>query len=102
MMSMSIEDFQRLRPVDQRLVDEQIERLRDRQRAWKLRELRDRAGLTQVEIAEIMQVGQGRVSQIERGGAEGARLETLRRYAEAIGGHLSVEITVGDARYAVA
>jgi len=80
----------------------EVAALRERQRAWQLRELREQAGLTQAAMAEVMHVGQNRVSQIEAGGAERSRLETLRRYAEALGGELSVEIAVGDQRFVVA
>ncbi len=76
--------------------------LEDRQRAYHLRELRQAAGLTQTELADAMDVAQNRVSQIERGGTEHSRIETLRRYAEAIGGTLSVEISVGDHKYVIA
>jgi transcriptional regulator with XRE-family HTH domain len=76
--------------------------LEERQRAWQLKELRAAAGLTQAELASAMNVNQHRVSQIERGGAERSRIETLRRYAEAVGGTLSVEIAVGDHKYVIA
>jgi DNA-directed RNA polymerase specialized sigma subunit len=98
----TLEELHARRPVDPDALAREIAALRARQRAWQLRELRKSAELTQAEVAEIMQVGQNRVSQIERGGAEHSRLDTLRRYAEALGGELRVEIAVGDHRYAVA
>jgi transcriptional regulator with XRE-family HTH domain len=76
--------------------------LEDRQRAYQLKELRQAAGMTQTELADVMNVAQNRVSQIERSGTERSRIETLRRYAEAVGGTLSVEIAVGDHKYVIA
>ncbi|MCL1801081.1 MAG: helix-turn-helix transcriptional regulator [Promicromonosporaceae bacterium] len=101
-MTTTLADLQRIRPVDPEELEAAISALRERQRAYQLKELRKQAGLTQAEMAETMRVGQNRVSQIESGGAERSRLGTLRKYAEALGGSLSVEITVGDTRYIVA
>ena len=101
-MTTTLTDLQRIRPVDPEELETAIAALRERQRAYQLKELRKQAGLTQAEMAETMRVSQNRVSQIESGGAERSRLETLRNYAEALGGSLTVEISVGDARYIVA
>lgn len=101
-MTKSLDDLDRARPVDPAKVAAAEERLLARQRAWQLRELRTAAELTQADLAARMHVGQNRVSQIESGGAESARLDTLRRYAQALGGTLSVEVTIGDTRYIVA
>jgi len=92
-------DLDRLRPVDPQALAAETEALLRRERAWQLRELRQRARLTQAELADQMNVGQNRVSQIESGGAERVRLDTLRHYAHALGGTLRVEIEVGDERY---
>ncbi|MDR0482821.1 MAG: helix-turn-helix transcriptional regulator [Cellulomonadaceae bacterium] len=101
-MTTTLADLDRIRPVNPDALSAAVAELRERQRAWQLRELRSQAGMTQADMAEAMHVGQNRVSQIESGGAERSRLETLRRYAEALGGHLSVEIAVGDTRYIIA
>lgn len=101
-MTRSLDDLDRARPVDPEKVAAAEERLLARQRAWQLRELRTQQELTQAELAIRMHVGQNRVSQIESGGAESTRLDTLRRYAQALGGTLSVEVTIGDTRYIVA
>ena len=53
-------------------------------------------------VVDTPAVAPRRVSQIESGGAEHVRLDTLSRYAAALGGKLSVEIEIGDARYVVA
>ena len=41
-------------------------------------------------------VNQNRVSRIEHGDIERARLDTLRKYVEAVGGELRVEVIIGD------
>lgn len=101
-MARNLEDLDRVRPVDPAKIAAAEEVLLARQRAYQLRELRTAQELTQAELAERMHVGQNRVSQIESGGAESTRLDTLRRYAQALGGTLSVEVTIGDTRYIVA
>jgi transcriptional regulator with XRE-family HTH domain len=54
-----------------------------------LRDLRRELDLTQVEIAERLNVSQENVSQIERGESD-VRVSTLTRYVEALGGRLEV------------
>ncbi len=71
-------------------------------RAYRLRELRERAGLTQAQLAERIGVGQRQVSKIEGGDLDNARIGTIRRYLEAVGGGLAVEYVVGNERVQVA
>lgn len=56
--------------------------------ANQLARLRERAGLTQTDVAELLGVSQARVSKLER--AEDVQLSTLQRYVEALGGRLEV------------
>ena len=65
--------------------------MRDQLRAYRLRELREESELTQVALAELLQVSQNRVSRIERGELDRTQLDTLRRYIEALGGTLHLE-----------
>ena len=65
--------------------------MRDQLRAYRLRELREESDLTQVALAELLQVSQNRVSRIERGELDRTQLDTLRRYIEALGGTLHLE-----------
>lgn len=60
-------------------------------RAYRLRELREESELTQVALAELLQVSQNRVSRIERGELDRTQLDTLRRYVEALGGTLHLQ-----------
>lgn len=71
-------------------------------RAYKLRELREMLELTQTDLAETLAISQKRVSEIERGQVDFTKVDTLRRYAEALGGTLSVEVQVGDETYQIA
>lgn len=54
--------------------------------------------MTQAQLAERMGVNQKRVSAIENNGGTHAMVETLRKYMEALGGHLDVIGTLPDGR----
>jgi len=54
-----------------------------------LAELRRRHGLTQVELAQRMQMSQSDLSKFER--RHDVRLSTLKAYAEALGGRLRIQ-----------
>lgn len=71
-------------------------------RAYRLRELREQAGLTQTQLAERIGVGQRQVSKIENGYIESAKISTIRSYLEAVGGGLALEYVVGDQRVQLA
>jgi transcriptional regulator with XRE-family HTH domain len=74
----------------------------DEVRAYRLRDLRQASDLTQVEVAERLQVSQNRVSRIEHGDLERVQVDTLRRYVEALGGTLHVDVEIGDERIKIA
>jgi predicted transcriptional regulator len=61
-----------------------------------LRDLREMAGLTQVELAETAEMNQSQLSQIEN--RDDHLLSTLRRYVEALGGRLEVVAVLGNKR----
>lgn len=61
-----------------------------------LREIREAAGRTQVEVADALEATQAEISRFER--RDDRRLSTLRRYVEALGGELEVVATFGDRR----
>jgi DNA-binding XRE family transcriptional regulator len=56
--------------------------------AEKLAELRQHAGVTQVQLAERLGVTQGSVSELEH--RRDLYVSTLRSYVEALGGHLEI------------
>ncbi|CAB4912137.1 MAG: helix-turn-helix domain-containing protein [Actinobacteria bacterium] len=101
-MAKSLDDLLHERPVDRSVVDAHKKRLLDEVRAYRLRELREAANLTQIELASRLQVSQNRVSRIEHGDIERAQVDTLRKYVEALGGTLRVEVEYGDERIQIA
>lgn len=58
--------------------------------------------MSQAEVAEKIQVSQRRVSGIEQGDIEKSQVDTLRKYVEAVGGILLVEVEVDGQRYQIA
>ncbi|MEF9904806.1 helix-turn-helix domain-containing protein [Streptomyces sp. P9-A2] len=63
-------------------------------RGHQLAEARKQSGLAQREVAARMGVSIARVSQIEHG--EGATLDVIARYVEALGGRLDLVADFGD------
>jgi predicted transcriptional regulator len=98
----SLDDLQRDRPVDRKLVDESKRLMLAQMRAYALRELREIQQLTQVQLAEALKVSQNRVSRFEHGDIEKAQVDTLRRYIEALGGELKIDAIIGNQRISLA
>lgn len=71
-------------------------------RGYRLRELREMLALTQTDLADALGISQKRVSEIERGQVEFTKVDTLRRYAEALGASLRIDVQVGDVSYRIA
>ena len=66
---------------------------------YQLAEIRKQRGLTQADVATIMGVTKGRVSQIERG--EVFTVDVVGRYIKALGGELRLLADFGDHTYKV-
>ena len=49
-----------------------------------------------------LDVTQNRVSRIERGDLDKTQVDTLRRYVEALGGHLRLVVDIGDDTFQIA
>ncbi|WP_327008020.1 helix-turn-helix transcriptional regulator [Dactylosporangium sp. NBC_01737] len=64
--------------------------------AFHLAEERKRLGLTQRQVADLMAVTPGRVSQIENGDLDVNEVATLSRYAQALGARLRIIFDQGD------
>lgn len=62
----------------------------------RLGDLRKRTGVTQMELARLMGIGQPRVSAIERGDIDTLTLASLRAYIEGLGGTLQIVARVND------
>ncbi len=101
-MAKRVSDIVRRRPVNRRAVDTHKRRMLDEVRAYQLRELREAAELTQVELAARLDVSQNRVSRLEGGDLERSQIDTLRRYVEALGGTLHVEVEYAGKRIELA
>lgn len=97
-MAKSLDEQLERRPVDRARVDAHKKQMLDEVRAHRLRELREASAMTQVELAERLDVSQNRVSKIEHGDIDRTQVSTLRRYVEAVGGRLRVEVEWGDER----
>jgi predicted XRE-type DNA-binding protein len=95
-------DWLTKRPVNRAAVEAQKARMRSELRAHALRELREAQGLTQTQLAKLLHVSQNRVSALERGEVERTQIDTLRRYVQALGGQLRVEVGIGDQRIQIA
>ncbi len=93
-------DFNELR---QRMTPERRQRneraVNDELRRMLLAELRRMAGMTQVELAEAMDITQPTLSVLE--GQNDMRLSTLRRIVEALGGELEVIVNLPGERVAL-
>ncbi|MDG4791453.1 helix-turn-helix transcriptional regulator [Micromonospora sp. WMMD1102] len=64
--------------------------------AFHLAEERKRLGLTQRQVAELMGVTPGRVSQIENGDLDVNEVATLSRYARALGARMRIIFDYGN------
>lgn len=84
--------------LDEKKVAGERDRLRAVTRAHRLAEIRREQGLTQTQVAQVLNISQARVSKIERGDVERSELATLQAYVEALGGHVEVVASFGDRR----
>jgi transcriptional regulator with XRE-family HTH domain len=89
-------------PFDSERVNRLVEKLEAEIRAYRLKELRKELNITQVELAQQLHVSQNRISRIEHGDIEKSQVDTLRKYVEAVGGTLTLEVQVGDRKFQLA
>lgn len=54
-------------------------------RSMRLRQYREAAGLTQVQLSQLSGIDQGHISRIETGQVPRPSVETVRRLAQAVG-----------------
>jgi DNA-binding XRE family transcriptional regulator len=62
--------------------------------ALRLKQLRERWGISQQELAKILNVSQPAVSKLEN--QPDVMLSTLRQYVESLGGNLEILVTFPD------
>lgn len=60
----------------------------------QLVEARQKAGLTQQELAKKLGVSQAQVARIEKRGYDAYSLNSLRRYVQALGKDFSLKVTI--------
>ena len=101
-MTRTIDDFLKDHPADEVALQADINGMLTEVRAYKLRELREALELTQVQLAAKIDVSQNRISRIEHGDIEKSQVDTLRKYVEAVGGTLRLEVEIGDQRFTLA
>lgn len=89
-------DVRAKRPPREERVAEHRRRLDSEVRAYRLKEVREEQGLTQVELAERMHVKQPSVSALESGEIDRAGLATIKAYVEALGGEVEIIADFGD------
>lgn len=99
---MSLEQLLQKRPVNREQVDEHKTRMMAEVRAHRLLEIRKQYALTQGAVAKQMHLSQRRVSYIERGDIGSTQVDTIRKYVEALGGTLKIEVEVGGDSFQIA
>jgi transcriptional regulator with XRE-family HTH domain len=99
---MNLDDLEEIRPSDPAVIAAIMKQMRAEIRAYKLRELREALEITQVQLAAKIDVSQNRISRIEHGDIEKSQVDTLRKYVEAVGGTLRLEVEIGDQRFTLA
>lgn len=64
--------------------------------AYRVSMASNRLGMTQRQVADLMGVSPGRVSQIENGDLEANEVATLSRYARALGARMRIIFDYGN------
>ncbi len=100
-MARSWQDTRSRMNLDEAKVAEHKERMLAEVRATRLREMRERRGLTQQEVADRMHVSQPRVAAIEKGEVPATEVGTIERYVSALGGRLEIVADFDGDRFAL-
>jgi len=101
-MAKTLEELAIERPPNWENVEKHERRMLAEVRAYRLRELREQAAMTQVQLADALDVSQNRISRIEHGDIERTQVDTLRKYVEAFGGTLHIEVILDDTSFTIA
>ncbi|WP_372613382.1 helix-turn-helix domain-containing protein [Halomonas sp.] len=65
---------------------------------WRLARLREQLELSQLELASLMGISQPSIANLEHRGTE-IKLSTLKRYIEAMGGKLTIDVELPDGQH---
>ncbi|MDO4252134.1 MAG: helix-turn-helix transcriptional regulator [Rothia sp. (in: high G+C Gram-positive bacteria)] len=87
---MTLDDMLTIRPVDSAYMEQELKEMREETRLYQLKELRKNTGLTQSQLAQRLGVSQHRISQIENGDLTNTKVETLKKYLEALGTSINI------------
>lgn len=63
---------------------------------YRLSELRQRAAMTQAQLARAMDVSQARISAMERGDLDTLTVASVRGYVDALGGTMHLVASLDD------
>src|SRR5688572_9901499 len=86
---------------DRARMEEHRRRMLAELRAYRLKEIREAAGLNQSDFAEQLGVSQSRVSRLERGDMDRTEIATVRAYVGALGGEVEIVAKFGDQRFTI-
>jgi DNA-binding XRE family transcriptional regulator len=84
----------------QEAFDAAVAAMLDEARGWRLAEVRKRRGMTQEQMATLIEISAARVSQIKRGDV--STQDVLHRYVAALGGTLKLIADFGDEQLKIA
>ena len=70
--------------------------------SYRLRELRETYGMTQLDLAQSLHMSAETISRIEDGKIDSMRIEPLLRYVDGLGATLKVESQAGNIRSTLA
>jgi predicted transcriptional regulator len=95
--SLNWRDYMASRGISEETIAKARKRTEDYINEYALKQARKAKKLTQAQVALKMGVSQKRISKLESGEVSRLKMDTLRRYAETLGGSLRVEIVLPDA-----
>lgn len=98
----NLEDYKKQRNISESQMNESRKNTQAYIDAYSLREARRASNMTQVELAKAMGVSQNRVSRMENGDINAMSLDTLRKYVEALGGHIILSADLPTGRVSLA
>lgn len=98
----TFEEYKESRNYDREAVARNLELMTAELRAFRLKELRQGLKITQVELAKQLNVSQNRISKLEHGDIGKSQVETIRKYVEAMGGTLRIDVEVNGTSFQLA
>ncbi|EJL83775.1 transcriptional regulator [Pantoea sp. RIT-PI-b] len=94
-MSTLKELLEKQSPESQQRIAKKVEKLRQE---IALSQLREELNLSQTELARVIGVSQPTLAKMENPGND-PRLSTLKRYVDALGGELRIDVTLPNGKH---